>query len=283
MKRRLILALCILCIFVLSGCGCEHEWVEASCLVPKFCPLCEDTEGEALGHSWQEADCENPRSCALCNATEGEALGHDWQEADCENPQSCKRCEAIEGEALGHDWQELGCDKPLTCSVCAAENGEPLGHAFGEWAPDNEVMSRSCARCYDVETVPVNHELIGTQWLIGSWTSTYTEVEGIGGVLFNGYSAQINADGSVRFLIDETLEGTWEWDMYRMLDDGTECYDFLTYIENVGFQLTIFPVEGEKVLGLWIYFIDAGVYVEFEKDLPAEGEALPSSKIDNLI
>lgn len=53
MKKRisllLILAICFSA--VLSGCGCDHQWAEATCTTPKTCTLCEKTEGEALGHN----------------------------------------------------------------------------------------------------------------------------------------------------------------------------------------------------------------------------------------
>lgn len=39
---------------LLTGCGCEHEWAEATCRTPKTCNLCRETEGEALGHTWQK-------------------------------------------------------------------------------------------------------------------------------------------------------------------------------------------------------------------------------------
>lgn len=52
MKKYLYLALIVTCLAVLlAGCGCEHEWEDATCTAPKTCKLCEETEGEALGHT----------------------------------------------------------------------------------------------------------------------------------------------------------------------------------------------------------------------------------------
>ena len=42
---------------VLTGCGHEHKWTEATCTEPKKCTECGKTEGEPLGHKWKEATC----------------------------------------------------------------------------------------------------------------------------------------------------------------------------------------------------------------------------------
>ena len=75
-KTILALILCLLCVAVLTGCACEHEWEDADCVNPKYCPLCEETEGEPLGHGWVGATCEEPEHCKYCDETKGEALGH---------------------------------------------------------------------------------------------------------------------------------------------------------------------------------------------------------------
>lgn len=36
--------------FMLTGCGHEHTWSEATCTEPKTCSECGETEGKALGH-----------------------------------------------------------------------------------------------------------------------------------------------------------------------------------------------------------------------------------------
>lgn len=83
MKKRVLALVCLAAmVSALSGCGCAHQWEEATCLAPKTCILCNATEGEALGHRWQEATCTAPQACSLCHATQGEALEHtegDWE------------------------------------------------------------------------------------------------------------------------------------------------------------------------------------------------------------
>ena len=84
MKR--ILPICFVCILMLTGCGCKHEWKEATCTAPKTCALCQEVEGEALGHKWKEATCTEAKTCEVCNATEGSSLGHDFGDEEMVNP-----------------------------------------------------------------------------------------------------------------------------------------------------------------------------------------------------
>lgn len=79
MKQKLtILILSILCLCLLAGCECKHEWTEADCLNPKVCTKCDVTEGEALGHDWQDATCQAPKTCGRCGVTEGEVSEHSY-------------------------------------------------------------------------------------------------------------------------------------------------------------------------------------------------------------
>lgn len=146
MKKKItLLALVLCCVLVLAGCGCEHEWVEADCVTPKTCSLCEETEGEALGHTWEDADCLNPKTCAECGETEGEALGHTWIDATCAAPKTCEVCGETEGEALEHTWIDATTEAPKTCEVCGETEGERIitderfttaeaAALFGSWA-----------------------------------------------------------------------------------------------------------------------------------------------------
>ena len=133
MKKKItILAILILCLFILTGCQCEHEWVDADCTTAKTCAKCGETEGEALGHSWVDVSCAAPRHCERCGETEGEALAHTWQDATCAAPKTCTVCGATEGEALPHTWVDANYQAPKTCSVCGGTEGEPLTAYFEE-------------------------------------------------------------------------------------------------------------------------------------------------------
>lgn len=51
MKKKAIVALALcLVLAALSGCGCKHEWKEATCTEPSTCAKCGETKGEPLGH-----------------------------------------------------------------------------------------------------------------------------------------------------------------------------------------------------------------------------------------
>lgn len=128
MKKRItLIILALVCMLVLSACGCAHEtWNEADCVNPRTCAECGETEGAPLGHTWAAATCETAKTCETCGEAEGEALGHSWVEADCETARTCANCNLTEGEALGHAWQEATTELPKTCATCAATEGERI-------------------------------------------------------------------------------------------------------------------------------------------------------------
>ena len=70
------------CVFLLTACGCSHQWAEASCTTPKTCVLCNETDGEALGHTsgeleeipdYSSATIKYIQNCSVC----GENLKYD--------------------------------------------------------------------------------------------------------------------------------------------------------------------------------------------------------------
>ena len=144
MKKVLILLLALACVLACTGCFCGHEWVEASCLEPKTCPLCGKVEGEALGHRWLEATCQAPQTCEACGKTQGEKADHQWLDATCDAPKTCKWCALTEGEPLAHDWQNATTETPKTCAACGTTEGTRIitdarfttaanRELFGDW------------------------------------------------------------------------------------------------------------------------------------------------------
>lgn len=91
---------------LLTGCGHEHTWVEATCTEPKTCSECGETEGEPLGHTWVEATCSEPKHCSVCGETEGEPLEHTLTEANYQQPATCKVCGATVGDVLPPAFEE---------------------------------------------------------------------------------------------------------------------------------------------------------------------------------
>lgn len=112
MKKKRLCSIVVITIgLILTGCGHEHTWQEASCTEAKVCTECGETEGEALGHTWTDATCTSPKTCSVCAATEGEALEHSWLEATYENPQTCEVCGETQGESLAaeaNEYYEMG-------------------------------------------------------------------------------------------------------------------------------------------------------------------------------
>jgi len=104
-KITVFLILISLFAVMLSGCACEHEWVEATCTDAKYCPLCEEVEGEPLGHTWADATCTEPKTCSACNLTEGEALGHT----------------AGDAQLVSTDVLSLSSEYVTNCTVCGEE------------------------------------------------------------------------------------------------------------------------------------------------------------------
>ena len=127
MKKVLYLS-CLLIIVSIcfTSCACKHEWKEATCVEPKTCSLCEETEGEALGHNWQDATCTKAVTCSVCKETAGNPLGHSWKKATCTKPKTCTKCKETKGEAEGHDWQDATYDAPKTCASCGKTEGYAL-------------------------------------------------------------------------------------------------------------------------------------------------------------
>jgi hypothetical protein len=54
-----------------------HAWADATCVAPKTCTVCGETEGEALGHTpGAEATCTTAQTCTVCGAELVAKLGH---------------------------------------------------------------------------------------------------------------------------------------------------------------------------------------------------------------
>ena len=168
MKKTTSLLLFLALICTLTGCGCKHEWKDATCETPKICSLCEEVEGEPLGHSWQEATCEAPKTCSGCGLTEGEALGHSWAEATCEAPRTCTNCTMTEGDALGHSWNNADCQEEKVCTVCSFASGETGPHMDVEAvSKEGENDVRLLCKCGQEEVISA--EKLMLRLLRGKW------------------------------------------------------------------------------------------------------------------
>lgn len=108
MKKNvfMLLLLVLACAFVLAGCACEHEWVDADCLTAKTCAKCKEAEGDPLGHDWLDATCTAGETCSRCGETQGEPIEHSygkWTVHDTEMKRACDFCGSEESAALDRE------------------------------------------------------------------------------------------------------------------------------------------------------------------------------------
>ena len=79
MTTKLKIFLCLIfTMLLLTGC-CRHQWQEATCMAPKTCARCGETEGKIRAHKWNETDCASAQGCVYCGTLEGIELTHQWR------------------------------------------------------------------------------------------------------------------------------------------------------------------------------------------------------------
>ncbi len=151
--KRILLLISILFIFSLAliSCGskeCEHNFTSASCVAPKTCTLCGETEGDATEHSFAPATCTAPKTCVSCGVTDGVANNHIFNPATCKAPKTCIYCKTAEGEVGVHNWKNASCLSPSTCRTCGITEGEAPGH---DWTSTLCTKNKICKACGERE------------------------------------------------------------------------------------------------------------------------------------
>lgn len=121
-KRFLAFVSLVLVMCLLSGCCLIHSWDDATCIDPKTCSKCGETEGEPLGHEWDidEATCTRDQVCTECGEIGEKAPGHRWDipSATCTEDQHCTVCGEMGATATGHYWTEETDTTPQMCRLC---------------------------------------------------------------------------------------------------------------------------------------------------------------------
>lgn len=123
--KKSVLFVCLALLLLLSACGHQHSWTEASCTEPSRCSSCGVTTGGPLGHDWQPATCTEPEICSRCGETRGTALGHDPLPGDYWSEGLCSRCGAAVTPPLTPDFELYELDGRLV------EQGESYDYKTG--------------------------------------------------------------------------------------------------------------------------------------------------------
>lgn len=139
MKKILALFTLITICFSFSACGCEHNWIDATCQSPKTCSLCEKTQGknDPSQHAWKDATCITPKTCTICNINEGDVSSSHAYEGD-----KCKDCGII----------QLTLDNYENYFECNAQvkTGETIGNLICSLICSCKVMGNSHFKFNDV-------------------------------------------------------------------------------------------------------------------------------------
>ena len=112
MKKLFVALFAAVCLLVLAGCECEHDWTAPDCVNPERCAKCGEYGVAPLGHTWIDPTCEDPAICSVCGKQDAEPLGHQagqWVETldvaamVIHREQPCLRC----GEAIDAADEEI--------------------------------------------------------------------------------------------------------------------------------------------------------------------------------
>lgn len=193
-KNAAVITLLLLIAGMLSGCGHQHVWKEATCTEPEICTECGETEGSPLGHTWTAATCTAPKTCSVCGETEGTTLEHTWIEATCTTPKTCSVCRTTEGSASGHTWVDATCTTPKTCSVCGATEGGLAEHdlnSTGKCRLCGEQIGFALNMSNWKNYLKLTYDSVSTQASNGLWsiTSYNFKLEPIANVTFGDVKA----------------------------------------------------------------------------------------------
>lgn len=174
MKRKICTNVAgIMLIALLTACGHEHTWVDATCTEPRKCSECDVTEGNPLGHTWVDASCSEAKHCSVCGETEGEPLGHTLTEANYQQPATCEICGETVGDVLVPAFEEHNVKGQfmevgqtydyVTC--CGEENHR-----------DCKTVGKATITDYQVFTSDDDHaEKEGYEWKILTFRITFSD------------------------------------------------------------------------------------------------------------
>lgn len=120
----------------------DHKYVDATCLRPQYCSVCQTEFGNLGEHKWGRWKETYPPTCS--------SLG--TEERTCG---ICGENETRGVDMLPHTWVDATCSKPKHCSECGFEADDVLAdHNWSDWVLDEKTHkdSRQCTTCSATET-----------------------------------------------------------------------------------------------------------------------------------
>lgn len=238
-----------------DSCGVihKHYWLDATCMTPRTCVICDEIRGEALGHRFSAATCVTPKTCQNCGHIEGEALGHSFSAATCTMPRICEACGYADGQALGHvisDGICSRCEKKFdgltTSTAYEIENVNRMPVNSGE-------LVASAAVTYFEVVFPRGYlyEFIPTK--SGVYRITSKSDKEVEGWIFTGTSEEWVESGSRSVLTDSSLLERYSPDLF-IDSDGDGIYEY----DSINISLVAYMEAYKK------YYIDIAYYDVYE-------------------
>lgn len=147
-----------------------HSWIEATCMSPKTCDSCGQTQGTVVAHSWSEATCVSAKTCSYCGIESGSVstTNHNYGDWQVVNELSCTT---------------NGLEKRV-CSWCQNEETQT------ETAQGHNFVSGVCETCGNKEKLTVRDILYLNKEEYYEW---YLGVENEAGELTNA-NVEITAE-----------------------------------------------------------------------------------------
>lgn len=251
MKKAFALFL-ILSLFLLSGCGHEHSWQEATCTQPRTCSECGETEGEPLGHSPTEATVWEPSVCSVCGEVLGEKLAPAFEQHNIEV------MDIIDMPTEFFDGAPT--QNPETGYLYI----EPLLMFYtGNNSRNAEVPGYLRLVDYSIIESDENHEALeGYEWRIANFEVIFPD-------MYSGYQLAISDEDFYDIEgHDDSAQGshytvTWQGESY----DG--CVRIISFSELPDYTL---PVTGGFASNL--IFLSKGVTVSFRVPVGYDGSVV---------
>lgn len=158
--KRISALLIILCL-LLAGCGCKHDWEEATCRDPRTCRLCGEIEGEVLGHDYQAATCTQGEICLRCGKERGDALGHTpAAPANYQRGEVCETCHQELRGPLTPAFEEHGLE-------CTMEVGVPVTYVTSAKWNDTKAVGEAVVHDFQILTAEDRAELARLEEVVG--------------------------------------------------------------------------------------------------------------------